>query len=106
MWVPCMEGLGQLKMESLAFGITEKVDLGACQVHFPTTALQQIAPISTGGTEVGANHTCAHTHTHVRMHRATFRILQGIKLRSLPALTFDGTSEDMLATARPLAETF
>ena len=48
-WVPCMEGLGQLKMESLAFGITEKVDLGACQVHFPTTALQQIAPISTGG---------------------------------------------------------
>ena len=52
MWVPCMEGLGQLKMESLAFGITEKVDPGACQVHFPTTALQQIAHV--------------HTHTHTR----------------------------------------
>ena len=54
MWVPCMEGLGQLKMESLAFGITEKVDPGACQVHFPTTALQQIAHV----------HTHTHTHTH------------------------------------------
>ena len=91
MWVPCMEGLGQLKMESLAFGITEKVDPGACQVHFPTTALQQIAHV----------HTHTHTHTHVGVHRATFYILQGIELRSLPALTLDGTCEDMLATARP-----
>ena len=46
-------------------------------------------------------HTHTHTHTHVGVHRATFYILQGIELRSLPALTLDGTCEDMLATARP-----
>lgn len=54
---------------------------------FSTTALQQIAPISTGELEAGAI-THVHIHTHVRMHRATFRYFREL-LRSLPALTFD-----------------
>ena len=50
-------------------------------------------------------HTCMHTHICASA-RATSCILQRIELRSLPALTLDGTWEDMLVTARPLAETF
>lgn len=38
-----MAGLGQLRMESLAFGLTGKVDQGACRVHFLPTALQERA---------------------------------------------------------------
>jgi hypothetical protein len=55
-----VEGLDQLKMGALAFA---KVDLGACQVCFATTALQRRAPhLYMGEAEAGRNNTHQHTH--------------------------------------------